>query len=344
MTSAERPLRFNADFELVLQGLPPKPSLNATLEFFLFWLEPAPVRTHREYPENYLRYVEALAGQRPRIVKAGEARDWWGSLDKFELARDLNSKASFADWLRARGRATGIVCRRWEELVAAVGEGEYLAKKSDGMSGRGHVKVRCSELEGLRSRFDFRTPVVVEPLYARVRDVSALWLPDEERFIYYSNAIDSRFQWRSTTLDSDAFDAAPEGSGDWRELLAELQQDMHARGYAGHFSVDAFFYQRNHRTHFHPGSEVNARRTMGLIAYLFAKRSRARFFRLALVPAVITGEAWEKLSRSPHARLLSPERNPFVWFAVEADSHMDLEAKAEAFLRELPGARAPGKA
>lgn len=344
MTLAERPLRFNADFELVLQGFPPKPSLNATLEFFLFWLESAPVRTHREYPESYLRYVEALAGRRPTIVKAGEAQDWWGNLDKFDLARDLNSKASFADWLRARGHVTGIVCRRWDELVAAVGEGEYLAKKSDGMSGRGHVKVRRSELEELRSRFDFRTPVVVEPLYARVRDVSALWLPDEERFIFYSNAIDSRFQWRSTTLDLDALGAAPEGSGEWRQLLAELQQDICARGYAGHFSVDAFFYHRNQCTHFHPGSEVNARRTMGLIAYLFAKRSRARFFRLAIAPAAITGEAWERLSGSTHARLLSPEKSPFVWFGVEADSREDLEAKAEAFLRELPEAQAPGKA
>lgn len=328
-------LRFNVDFEEVLSGRPARPHLIATLEFFAFWVTSDRVLIHRDYSSRYLDYVTAFTGHKIEITKNDVAIDWWADTKNLPLMRELSSKTEFLKWWQKRWLLEATVCENTQEVERALAEGWYLVKKSDGMSGRGHIKVKCDDLSAL-SRIDWKTPVVVEPLYDRISDVSALWIAEESRFIYYQNSIDQRFQWRGSILNSATFNIAPEDSGNWVKHLSDLQKDVSARGYLGSFSVDAFFYMKDGQRVFHPGSEMNPRKTMGWLAYQLWKKEKTQFFKLAMHPCVLKSEDWIRMSQSPSARLLSPEDNMFVWYCVTGESMEELESKEAKFLRELP--------
>lgn len=337
-----RALRFNADFEERLSGKPPKPQLNAALEFFAFWLTDRPVLVHRDYPAAYFDHVEAQVGARPVVATSGDAEDWWGTSEPVELMRALNSKTEFLRWCQGHWPMRAQVCDDLDAVRACVQTGTYLIKASDGMSGRGHQRVTPAELPQLT--FPWRAPVVVEPLFARTRDVSALWVPEEKRFIFYANEIDQRFQWRGSLLHSPTLAEPPSGTGDWALRLAELQRSVAARGYHGPFSVDAFFYDEHATEHFHPGSEMNPRKTMGWLAYQFARASSAPWVKLALRPRVLSEAAWDAAVTHPSAQLLSPPRNPFAWYVVRGDSEAAVREHEAEFLRALPEAPARGRA
>lgn len=337
-----RALRFNADFEERLSGKPPRPQLNATLEFFAFWLTNRPVLVHREYPSKYLDHIHSQTGSRPVVVTSGDAEDWWGQSKPEDLMRSLNSKTEFLRWCQEHWPMQARVCENLEAIRACVLEGTYLIKASDGMSGRGHQRVTPAELPQLI--FRWKDPVVVEPLFRRTRDVSALWIAEENRFIYYANEIDQRFQWRGSLLHRPTVADPPSGTGDWSLRLEELQRSVAARGYTGPFSVDAFFYGEEGNEHFHPGSEMNPRKTMGWLAYQFAKEASAQWVKLAMRPVVLSEETWANTVRNPSAQLLSPPLNPFVWYIVRAESAREVLAREAEFLKALPGAQARGKA
>lgn len=328
-------LRFNVDFEEVLSGRPSRPHLIATLEFFAFWVTNEKVLVHRDYSPRYLNYVAELCGHKIEITRNDTAIDWWGETQNLPLMRVLSSKTEFLKWWLKRWPLEAAVCQNAQELENAIGEGWYLIKKSDGMSGRGHIKVRRDDLTAA-SRIDWKAPVVVEPLYDRVADVSALWIAEESRFIYYQNSIDQRFQWRGSILNSKTFNTPPEDSGKWAHQLDELKKDVSARGYQGPFSVDAFYYLKDGLKVFHPGSEMNPRKTMGWLAYQLWKKEKTAFFKLAMHPCVLKSEDWIRVNQMPSARLLSPEDNMFVWYFVTGTNIDELERKEAEFLKALP--------
>ncbi|MFP5490258.1 MAG: hypothetical protein ACLGG0_02065 [Bacteriovoracia bacterium] len=327
-------LRFNVDFEEVLSGKPPRPHLIATLEFFAFWVTHERVLVHRDYSSRYLEYVSALTDHKIEITKNDAAIDWWGETANLSLMRELSSKTEFLKWWLKRWPLEAAVCESPQMLEKAIGEGWYLIKKSDGMSGRGHIKIKRDDLTAV-SRLDWKTPVVVEPLYDRVADVSALWIAEESRYIYYQNIIDQRFQWRGSILNSATFNKVPEGTGSWSENLSDLQKDIFARGYQGSFSVDAFFYMKDGQRVFHPGSEMNPRKTMGWLAYQLWKKEKTQFFKLAMHPCVLKSEDWMRVSQSSSARLLSPEDNMFVWYFVTGSNIEELQKREADFLKAL---------
>jgi hypothetical protein len=327
-------LRFNVDFEEVLSGRPSRPHLIATLEFFAFWVTRERVLVHRAYSSRYLQYVAELTGHKIEITKNDSAYDWWGETANLPLMRQLSSKAEFLKWWLKRWPLEAAVCQNATELESAIGEGWHLIKKSDGMSGRGHIKVKREELTKIR--LDWKSSVVIEPLYDRVLDVSALWIAEESRFIYYQNSIDQRFQWRSSFINRENLSLPPENSGQWVQHLQILQKEVSSRGYHGSFSVDAFYYVKEGRRIFHPGSEMNPRKTMGWLAYQLWKKDQSEFFKLAMHPIVLKSEDWLRVSQTTSARLLSPEDNMFVWYSVSGASETELEKKEAEFLRALP--------
>ena len=333
-----KPISVNVDFEEVLLGKPARLSLRASVEFLALWVQERPLFASRPYSEAYLKYVSANTGQQASVTSQGESDDWWGETIHTELMRKLSSKTEFKTWWQARWPLEAHNCFSWQELDAIVQDGQWLIKKSDGMSGRGHQKVTREELPRLRERLEktLSLGVVAEPLYHRTRDISALWISEENRFIYYANLIDERFQWRGTILRHDCMSEVPEATQDWGVHLIALQKYVSGLGYQGPFSVDAFFYHTAAGEKFHPGSEMNPRKTMGWVTYQLWKKNKMASASLALVPLVLNDEAWLRVAQIPEAQLLSPPNCPFTWYWIEADSLTELEVKRAAFLTKLP--------
>lgn len=338
-----KPIIVNVDFEEMLQAKPPRLSLRASVEFLALWVQDKPLLASRSYSEDYLHYVRTHSERPVSIAAKGEGDFWWGEITNIERMRRLSSKTEFLKWWQARWPLEARACNAWNEVEAAIGEGQWLIKKSDGMSGRGHLRVNRTELPALKSRLenDVAAGVVVEPLFERTRDLSALWLPEEKRFIYYRNLVDERFQWRGAILEKDNHASLLVNTGEWQKHLQQLQQDVAGQGHHGPFSVDAFFYKKDGREMFHPGSEMNPRKTMGWVTYQLGQKRKPPVVTLALLPLVLKGESWNKAAQLTDARLLSPEACPFVWYWIEAENLVELEEKRARFLRAIPGA--PGR-
>ncbi len=304
-----RPIRVNADFEEVLRGGHGKPSMNAAIECLAFWIQHKPVLAHREYPEDYLSYVESHTGHRPVLVQSGDADNWWGELKNIALENQLNSKIWARTWWRQHVAMPGVIAHSAAEVEAIIlGGGTWLIKRDHGMSGRGHWRTNEAQWPETKIRLKawFADGVIVEPYYQRVSDVSALWLPDERRFIYYRNFIDERFQWRGAQIENHGMPSFCEEEERWLKpwfaQLLVLAHEIQQLGYSEVFSVDAFFHQTEGGLVFMPCSEINARRTMGWIAYQLWKKSQPK-----------TGI----LQMGGEGLRLSPSDAPFVWTWLE---------------------------
>lgn len=330
----------------MLQGKPARLSLRASVEFLALWVQSNPLLASRSYSDEYLHYVRNHSGKPATIITKGEGDCWWGETTDIGRMRRLSSKTEFLKWWQSRWPLEARACMTWNEVEATIGEGQWLIKKSDGMSGRGHLRVNRAELPALKSRLanDLGAGVVVEPLFERTRDLSALWLPEEKRFIYYRNLIDDRFQWRGAILERENHTPLLTGTGDWPQHLQQLQLDVSLQGYEGPFSVDAFFYKKSGQEIFHPGSEMNPRKTMGWITYQLWQKRKSPVATLALVPSVLKGGSWQQTSQLTDALLLSPEACPFVWYWIEAENFEILEEKRARFLKAIPGAPVRDKA
>jgi len=273
-----RPIRVNADYDEVLAGRPPRALQVRAIECLAFWVQDAPVAVEGEYAEDYLIHVAHHSGRMPRPVRDRDAQNWWGQLTDLPLERRLNSKLWARNWWANHYRYEGGVAFDEASVLALLNpNGATLVKRDHGMSGRGHWVIPADEWEAQKARVLpwLADGVVVEPLYARTQDVSALWLPEENRFIYYRNQVDARFQWRGCRIEREGapnFDVAQERAlAPWREQLDLLARDVRSAGHLGPFSVDAFFYRGNDGELFMPCTEINARKTMGWVAYNLAK-------------------------------------------------------------------------
>lgn len=334
----------NVDFEEMLAHGHPRPSLRANVEFFALWLCLGPLLAHREYSSDYLAHIEKQTGKKPSYLTKGQGKWWWGDLTNQKLMRRLSDKTEFLKWWQPRWPLEAQVCFTFDEIERLVDEREWLVKKSDGMSGRGHVKVNAQNLAHSRKQIEksLSHGVVVEPLYHRTQDVSALWLADEQRYIFYQNKIDARFQWRECILSAEMMEQVPLETSDWIERLRELQAHVSQLGYDGPFSVDAFYYESGAEKKFHPGSEMNPRKTMGWLAYQFWKLRKPKYLSLSLHPGKLSESEWSEVKTLASGVLLSPAENPFAWILTEAATEEELATKKAAAVAQIFSTRSHG--
>ncbi len=294
-------IRVNADYEEVLFGSGPAPSLNRELEFIAFWVQRDPVSVVGEYPDGYLEEISLRTGHRPALTKEPATIDWWGSLELPLMAR-LNHKVYAFAWWGERYGYEGAICHTPAEAARLFLELQRpcLLKSSSGMSGRGHRLVES--VKDCRTLPPAIFPLVMEPLRQRIRDISALWLPDEERFIVYENQVNRRLQWIASLIGVRDADH-PAG---WVDDLHRFREQLVGEGYHGVFSIDAFYYQTDKGEVFHPASELNARRTMGWCALqlsrLFGAGHLIKYGKKRVIP--------------PGGIRLSPPGNYFTWWWV----------------------------
>lgn len=317
-----KPLIVNADYDDVLNGSPGDLRRIVTVECVALWVLREPVRAHRAYPEEYLDHIQQHTGHRPVLKTKGPGENWWGELKNLPLERELNSKLTSFDFWNARWPMGEKVCRSISEVAKVIETmGPAVIKRAHGMSGRGVARTDAQDWQKTPHRLHswVGEGVIVGPLLGRVSDLSALWLPQENQFIFYRNDVDQRFQWRGVELENGG---APNLSseeikamGSWRQHLEELRLLIQSKGYLGPFSIDAFFYKEKGILKFHPGSEINARKTMGFLARELWKLGPSSSCRLWLEPRKLSEAEWkDEVSSSPQDRwLLSPAHAPFVW-------------------------------
>lgn len=315
-----KPIRVNVDYDEVLATGIPTTARILALEFLAFWIvRDRPIRVHRDYPVEYLDHIERHTGHRPDLRSQGSAENWWGELRDIALEKRINSKVWSFSWWSSRWPLAGHICHSLVEAQERFTSSEWILKRAQGMSGRGHrVLKTAADFNSLREEW-FQDGAILEPLRERVSDLSALWLPDEEKYIFYRNQIDHRFQWRSVRIEQSGqprfTDEEIAAMGPWMALLEELRSEIQGQGYRGPFSVDAFFYHECGALKFHPCSEINARKTMGWIAYQFHQWKGSEVGELSLEPKKLNFRDWMILREQipPSSYLLSPPDAPFLW-------------------------------
>lgn len=271
-----KPIKVNADYEIALfeNKFPPK-VINQSLEFLALYLEKRPVVTDKSYSINFLDHVFKISECMPSFSTDLEFENWWGSLKNIPLEKKLNSKI-----FSARFTSAVQIISKIEELELSGGH-IYLAKNPFGMSGQNFVKFQKGEEEKLLPLLNRSKNLLIEPFLDRKRDFSHYVFPDGT-FIAYENIVDDRFQYKGTIFknlhDPDvkslSFYHELEKS-EWDRFENEFQiirETMKREGATEGYSVDSFTYLEEGELKIRTCSEINYRKTMGLIAWLLSKK------------------------------------------------------------------------
>lgn len=271
-------IRVNVDYESVLfHGRSGPPVMNQALEFLAFYLQDFPVLTTKKYSPEFLEKVRNLSGRNPATTGSGNARNWWGPLENPEREMWMNSKLTSFRLSLSQGWTEGGIYSRDQLLYLSL-EVPSLIKDPFNMSGKGIIAVSPGENLSLPGALSGE--LILEPLLERKYDFSHFIFPDG-KMICYENLVDEKFQYRGTrfpsmkdfTVQSLSFykQLSPEK---WEEFLSRLGT---VRSHYGDpspygYSVDSFVYEKNGDLLIHPLCEVNARRTMGSVAFELAKK------------------------------------------------------------------------
>jgi len=264
------PLRFNADYESVLFHGKPSSVINEALEFLLFYLDEGPVLTRKKYEPEFLSSVEAMTGRQPELISNSHSLNWWGPLEDIFKEKMLNSKLTTSYLNQKQKWAECYILP--DQLMQVKWDKEYVIKDPFGMSGQGFRKAHTAQ--DLPSG-----QLILEPLLKRKNDFSHFVFEDNTS-IAYENIVDERFQYRGTifqnhfesTIENLSFYHEVKDWSEFRIALPVIINHMRSLGAQGGFSIDSFTYLQDDQQKIRILSEVNYRKTMGLLAYLLSKK------------------------------------------------------------------------
>lgn len=325
-----KPIRVNADYEVELfTGTKAPAGINQSLEFLAFFVSERPVFTLKKYEHTYLCHVEKITGRRPEIVVSGDYENWWGELKDLQLERKLNSKEFCTGF--TGGKLVSDVSE-----IALNDDRIYLAKNPHGMSGQNIVSFRRNDTSQVAQSLKRFGSVIIEPLLDRVYDFSHYVFPDGTK-ICYENLVDQKFQYKGTLftdLQSPHVESlrfySEVSEGRWQQFLKDTETIICTYANAGAkqgFSIDSFLYREEGELFIRAMSEVNYRKTMGLIAWLLSKK----FAEAGQWTLFILGRKKEKISFdqmkgdlkevAENVILLSPGDTRFEMFFLKASNH-----------------------
>ncbi|MFL5785161.1 MAG: hypothetical protein ACJ76H_11155, partial [Bacteriovoracaceae bacterium] len=263
-------IRVNADYESELfHGRPGPIAVNRALEFLAFYLQDLPVQTSAEYTQEFFDHVRKISGRDPKIVRTGNSLNWWGPLVRPEKERWLNSKLTSAKLSISEGWSETRILHR-EEIEKLLTHEELLVKDPFSMSGKGIVTLKPGQKIHLPNAL--QGELIVEPLLKRSHDFSHYVFPDG-KVIRYENLVDERFQYRGTVIADELSFADEVEKTEWTKFESRLKKIIHHYGKDSlyGYSVDSFVYEKNGEFLIYPLCEVNARRTMGRVAWEFSQ-------------------------------------------------------------------------
>jgi hypothetical protein len=267
-------LKVNGDYEQVLfYAESGSASVNLTLECFVLFLEDRPLFTKKKYSQDYLAYVEEVSGNKPQFVSEDECENWWGRLEDQDLERFLNSKITSSEINLKYQWCPGL------KIIWSVDDldhfpGDVLFKNPYGMSGQKFKFFRrdssFEEQKEWVTRSLAHGDLIREPHLHRVRDFSHYVYSNGEE-IAYQNLIDAKGQYRGTLFQDykrpmleslSFFDQV-----DWTEFRKQFEIIKTEYKSSVDYSVDSFVYDEAGQWKVRSLCEVNARRTMGRVAY-----------------------------------------------------------------------------
>ena len=321
-------IRVNADYEMALFEQKSAPRIvNESLEFLAFYLEDRPLYTSKHYSHEYLNHIEKVTGNYPRIISSGDYENWWGTLQNIPKEQLLNSK-EFSSTLSHDSKVITSI----NELDLII-EKRYLAKNPYGMSGQNFKvfqKGQESEISALLSKWG---KLIVEPLYERVHDFSHYVL-NERKTICYQNLVDENFQYKGTIFRNLS---APDlrslsfyqeiDAEEWKRFdssFSVIKSAMRSEGVEGGYSIDSFTYKDQTALKIRPISEINYRKTMGLVAWLISSKYGSNSWNMfVLGKNVPFKKVQEKISGLSGVIHLSPGDTRFEIFHLSADTETD---------------------
>lgn len=342
-----RPIKVNADYELQLfESKKAPPIVNQSLEFMAFFLTDRVIHTEKTYSEEYLRYVEIKTGRRPVTVKTGNFDCWWGPLLNIEAERKLNSKLESAKLCKL-----SQIVESTEDLQL-LPEVTYVAKSPGGMSGQNIKRVTketCHHLNELLKN----GPLIVEPLLDRKSDFSHYVF--EDNLICYENIVDVNFQYKGTIIhnvnqpDIESLPFYRELTHEkWDQFRKERElviEHYRALGASSGYSIDSFTYRKSGELEIRTLSEVNYRRTMGLLAWqltkLYLREANWSFFVLAKKDKNLTFSQVKMKLEGSDVLYLSPGDTRFEMFLIGGKTIEDGMANYAELKRLLPDCEFP---
>ncbi len=271
-----KPIKVNADYEITLfENKSPPKVINHSLEFLALYLENRPLVTDKFYSKNFIEHVTQISGSVPSFSNEVEFENWWGSLKNIPLEKKLNSKlfsSRFTPGLQVISDISHL----------NIQEGQiYLAKNPFGMSGQNFVKFQKGEEYELLPQLKKSKSLLIEPFLDRKKDFSHYVFPDGT-YIGYENIVDDRFQYKGsifTNLNDPSFKSLSfyheVSKSEWDRFENEFQsirEAMKSEGAIEGYSVDSFTYFEDGKLKIRTCSEINYRKTMGLVTWLLSKK------------------------------------------------------------------------
>ncbi len=341
-----KPIKVNADYEITLFENKSAPKLiNQSLEFLALYLENRPLVTDKHYTQNFLDHVTRISGSVPSFSAEKDFENWWGSLKNIPLEKKLNSKefsARFTPGVQIISHVSDL----------QLGEGQtYLAKNPYGMSGQNFLKFIKNQETELLPLLKKSKRLLVEPFLDRKKDFSHYVFSDGT-FIAYENLVDHHFQYKGTifrnlhapSLESLSFYHEIDKS-EWDQFETEfnsIREAMKREGATGGYSVDSFTFFEEGKLKIRTCSEINYRKTMGLVAWLLSKKyaNNGDSTMLLLGQSLKVSGSFElieeKIKKIEGCLQLSPGDTRFEIFFIAASDFQKAKSKFQELKNLLP--------
>jgi hypothetical protein len=327
---------FHYEYQLAKTKLPESliQKINREYEYLaLLWGDVKALANQQEYTDEYLDRCKKINPALPKLkgVTVKFDKYFWGDTSKNFI--ELNSKMTSYNVAKELGLQS--LEKKFDNTHEVMG---YLRKQQDktyilrtefSVSGRGvFILPPEGELENLILKLEKEIgthAVLVSPYLNRVKDFSVI-LSDYDEEIIYETIVDVQGNFRGVLIDNDRVNSLSAWMSEKdKKIYMDIFEMYRAMG-ADKIQIDSFFYKEGQELKIFYLAEVNARKTMGEMAYRLFKRfdPTPRYFCFSMTPE-------RKKNRAPkisNRTLISPESSRH---ALYISGHDDEKAAYESF-------------
>jgi|GEM_PF-6163299 hypothetical protein len=321
-------VNFHYEYQLAKRQLPESQILKINREYeylALLWGDVEALANQQKYTHKYLALCEKINPALPKLKGSVEKFDkyFWGNIS--ENFTKLNSKTTSFDVARELGLES--IEKRFEDTrevrnyLSGQPSTTYILRTEFSVSGRGVFILRPGDdLENFMARFEKergQQAVLVSPYLNRVKDFSVI-LSDNYEEIIYETMVDTQGHFRGVLIDNDQVNSLRAWmSEEDAEIFRAIFKRYKTMG-ANKIQIDSFFYDKGGELKIFHLAEVNARKTMGEMAYRLFKRSHSSqpYFSFVMSPERKKKKPHENLDRT----LISPETSRHALYISEHEN------------------------
>ncbi|MFZ4712508.1 MAG: hypothetical protein ACOYL6_02240 [Bacteriovoracaceae bacterium] len=344
--------KANFDYEIELFTGKNKPKLNQEFEYLFWWTDAKKglLSTVIHYEREYLDYIEGLVHEEVGQTTKPAEKNWWGRLSNPKQEKLLNSKITSSQFAIENNLAhpkTKIVTDVSEMNFAE--SKQYVLKNPYLMSGKGFMRFLGSEFQSTAKAWAEKqlkqNPLIFEPWLKKRHDFSTYIFLQEEKMESYFNLSNDQGNYKGTVVYSDpnsVFEDLEERGVNldyYFQSLNLIREHYTQLGANLGMSVDSFTYEENEVLKTYYLSEVNYRKTMGLIALklkkflaangvgqllMVTKKDDCHFNHFTDYKAHFDGHLYDEKSKKGII-LLSPPNQQFSTFFLAAHNKEELD-------------------